>query len=314
GASTSGDNSNASTPLSSGNTSRGGAANGGTNAGGTPMSGGDTSRGGATNGGTNAGGTVIVTSGGSAAGGTAPASGGTTSTSGSTGCAGSSFQLSWQDDFDNLNTSRWQFMTHTLGVSQFTATNAQVSGGMATLSLTDSPSGSAMPFQGVEMRSKETITYGKVESRIRFAKGSGVISALVLIYTPWPPPDWNELDIEFLGKSTNQVQFNTMINIPPADPQTGHLQYPKVVTLGFDATSEFHTYAVEWVPGSARFLVDGVVQYTATEQMSRMVLPQNILLTIWASDSASWAGATNDATAPTTVQYDWVRVCRYVGA
>jgi beta-glucanase (GH16 family) len=140
-----------------------------------------------------------------------------------------------------------------------------------------------------------------------------VISALVLIYTPWPPPDWNEIDIEFLGKSTNQVQFNTMINIPPADPLTGHLQYPRVVTLGFNATTEFHTYSIEWVPGTVRFLVDGALLHTATEEMSRMVLPQNILLTIWASDSAAWAGAINDATAPTTAQYDWVRVCRYVG-
>ena len=82
--------------------------------------------------------------------------------------------------------------------------------------------------------------------------------------------------------------------------------------MGFDATAEFHTYAIEWVPGAVRFFVDGGLLHTATEEMSRMVLPQNILLTIWASDSASWAGATNAATAPTTVQYDWVRVCRYV--
>jgi beta-glucanase (GH16 family) len=244
--------------------------------------------------------------------GTAPGSGGTTTSSSINGCAGESFQLLWQDDFNSLDTSRWQFMTHTLGIAQFAAANASVSGGMATLSLTDAPSGSAMPFQGVEMRSKETFTYGKVESRVRFATGSGVISALVLIYTPWPPPDWNEIDIEFFGKSTNQVQFNTMINVPPADPLNGHLQFPKVVTLGFNATSEFHTYGIEWIPGTVRFLVDGVVQHTATEQMSRMVLPQNILLTIWASDSASWAGATNEASAPSTVQYDWVRVCRYV--
>lgn len=163
------------------------------------------------------------------------------------------------------------------------------------------------------MRSIDTLTYGKVESSVRVASGSGVISALVLIYTPWPPPDWNEIDIEFFGKTTNQVQFNTMVFIPPGDVIADHLQFPQVVTLGFDATSEFHTYGIEWEPGVVRFLVDGALLHTATEEMSRMVLPQNILLTIWASDSAAWAGAVNDATAPTTVVYDWVRVCRYVG-
>jgi beta-glucanase (GH16 family) len=202
-------------------------------------------------------------------------------------------------------------MTHTLGLAQFTGDNASVSNGVVSLALTASASGSAMPYQGVEMRSRSTLTYGKIESSIRFASGSGVISSLVLIYTPWPPDDWNEIDIEFLGKSQNQVQFNTMINIPPAEPTTGHLQYPHVQALGYNATAEFHTYAMEWVPGEVRFLIDGALLHTATEEMSRMVLPQNILLTIWASEAADWAGPVDGSTVPTTVEYDWIRVCNY---
>ncbi len=258
--------------------------------------------GGAGTGGTGTGGT-----------GTGGAGTGGSGTGGSAGCSGASFQLSWEDDFDTIDSSRWQFMTHSLGLAQFTGDNASVSNGIVTLSLTDAPAGSALPYRGVEMRSTSTLTYGKVESSVRFAAGSGVISALVLIYTPWPPPDWNEIDIEFLGRSTDQVQFNTMIFIPPGDVIADHLQYPQVVTLGFGATAEFHTYGIEWVPGEVRFLVDGTLLHTATEEMSRMVLPQNILLTIWASESAAWAGAVNDDTAPTTVEYDWIRVCTYTG-
>lgn len=276
----------------------GGVRSGGTTAGGNASS--------AAAGGTRTGSSV-------AAGGRLASSGGTAPIGEDTGCAGSSFQLLWQDDFDRLDTARWQFMTHTLGEAQFTAENADVSGGMARLALSDAPAGSALPYRGVEMRSRETLTYGKVESRIRFASGSGVISSLVLIYTPWPPPDWNEIDIEFFGKGTDRVQFNTMINVPPADPLNGHSEYPKVVTLDFDATAEFHTYSIEWVPNSVRFYVDGNLMHTATQEMSRMVLPQNILLTIWASDAATWAGPLNAASAPATVQYDWVRVCRFVG-
>jgi endo-1,3-1,4-beta-glycanase ExoK len=232
---------------------------------------------------------------------------------GPAGAATGTFELAWEDPFDAVDLTRWELMTHTWdgNLAQFSAENAAVSDGVLSLSLTaaDDP---AKPFRGVEMRSRETLTYGKVEASMKFAPGSAVVSSLVLIYTPWPPDDWNELDIEFLGKNTDRVQFNHMINIPPADPATGHLQFPELRTLDFNPAEDFHTYAIEWVPGEARFLVDGVLLYTATEEMARMVLPQNILMTIWASDSSGWAGPVDTTTAPTRAQYDWLRVYRYV--
>lgn len=255
------------------------------------------------------------------AGGGTPGSdtGGTTTTTGDTGAGGTSsggeFELSWTDEFDTVDTSRWQLMTHTWdgNLAQFATSTVEANDGILSLHLVDAPTGSEKPYLGVEYRSVDTLTYGKVEARARFAKGSAVVSSLVTIYTPWPPDDWNELDIECLGKTTGQVQFNHMINIPPADPETGHLQYPELVDLGFDPTADFHDYAVEWVPGEARFVVDGRMLHVATEEMSRMVRPQNILLTIWASDAVDWAGAVDGTTSPTSAEYDWIRVYEYVG-
>ena len=226
-----------------------------------------------------------------------------------------SFALAWEDQFDTLDTSRWSLMTHSWdgNLAQFSTTNAEVAEGILKLNLTPAAEGAAKPYLGVEYRSKDTLQYGKVEARARFAKGSAVVSSLVLIYTPWPPDDWNELDIEFLGKNTDRVQFNHMINIPPADPISGHRQYPKLVTLTFDPGADYHDYTIEWVPGRARFAVDGQVLHEATEEMSRMVLPQNILLTIWASDSPAWAGPVDQTTAPTSAEYDWIKVYSYTG-
>lgn len=50
----------------------------------------------------------------------------------------------------------------------------------------------------------------------------------------------------------------------------------------------------------------------ATE-IGRMTLPQNILLTIWASSSAAWAGPIVEDSAPTSADYDWIRVYRWHG-
>jgi beta-glucanase (GH16 family) len=112
-------------------------------------------------------------------------------------------------------------MTHSWdgNLAQFGASNVAVADGLLSIGLSEVDD-AEKPYSGVELRSTETLTFGKVEASVRFARGSAVVSSLVLIYTPWPPDDWNELDIEFLGKNSDRVQFNHMVNIPPADAHT----------------------------------------------------------------------------------------------
>lgn len=227
--------------------------------------------------------------------------------------AGDRFELLWEDSFDTLDLSRWELMTHSWegNLAQFVAENATVDAGVLKLALSAATDDGIKPFRGVELRSRETFMYGRLEVSARFAAGSAVVSSIVTLYTPWPPPDWNELDIEFLGKNTREIQFNHMVNVPPADPETGHLEFPALVALGFNPAADFHTYAVEWVPGEARFYADGMLYHTATQEMQRMVLPQNILLTIWASAAENWAGSIDETTAPTHAEYDWLKLYAY---
>jgi Glycosyl hydrolases family 16 len=121
------------------------------------------------------------------------------------------FVLSWQDDFNALDTSTWELENFTYDGNQakFAPQNATVANGELTIALT-AVSDAAKPYVGVEMRSAKTITYGKVSARMRFSTGSGVVSGLMLFYTPFPNCDWNEIDIEHLGKSSDSSQFNAM--------------------------------------------------------------------------------------------------------
>src|SRR6185295_9514382 len=102
------------------------------------------------------------------------------------------FVLAWQDDFNTLDTSTWQLQTFTFAgsLAQFSTQNATIANGILNIALTPAPAGSATPYRGVEMRSSRTLTYGKVSARMRFAAGSGVVSGLVLFYTPFPNCDW----------------------------------------------------------------------------------------------------------------------------
>lgn len=233
--------------------------------------------------------------------------------------SGAVFELLWQDDFDAFDSTRWQLMTHSwdTNLAQFSGQNVRAQSGVASLQLTREPTDTVKPFRGVEMRSRETLTYGKVEARARFARGSGVVSSLVLIYTPWPADDWNELDIEYLGRYPDRVQFNAMVYLGPPRQQpvqqsVAPTQFPQLSQLDFDPSSDFHVYAIEWTPAGARFSVDGALKHVWTTEIDRLRLPMNILLTIWASSAAGWAGALEPASAPVSADYDWLRVYRWI--
>lgn len=225
------------------------------------------------------------------------------------------FEMAWEDNFDSFDSARWQLMTHSWdgNLAQFSTTNTKFENGIASLQLTNEPTDTAKPFRGVEMRSRDTLTYGKIEARAKFAKGSGVVSALVLIYTPWPADDWNELDVEYLGRYTDRLQDNAQVytgtpTVKPVTQSVSPTQFPMIVDGLADPSADFHVYGIEWTPNDARFTIDGVVKYTWSSRIERMKLPQNILLTIWASASAGWAGPIQADTAPTAAAYDWIRV------
>jgi endo-1,3-1,4-beta-glycanase ExoK len=248
----------------------------------------------------------------------ASATGGAPGAGGGSGDPGS-FELAWQDDFDTLDLSRWQLQTFTFGgnLAQFSPQNAAVADGMLTINLTPNPANPAEPYNGVEMRSAETILYGKVSARMRFATGSGIVSGLVLFYTPYPNCNWNEIDIEHLGGSSMTSQLNTQVYLgkPVAGCSTSvsPSQDPLIANLGVNAESDFHQYDIEWTPAGVKFFIDGALLRTWTTHIALMNLPQTILLTIWASSAASWAGPITPTSAPTSANVDWIKVYRWNG-
>jgi endo-1,3-1,4-beta-glycanase ExoK len=228
---------------------------------------------------------------------------------------GGTFHLLWQDDFDQFDRSRWRLMTHSFptNLAVFSTSNTRFENGVVYLDLTKVAGDETKPFRGVEMRSIQTLTYGRVEARARFARGSGVVSSLVTIYTPWPADDWNELDFEFLGAFRDQIQTNAMTYTgppvsKPVRTAVSPTADPDMISLPADPSADFHIYAIEWTPVGARFLIDDKLVRVWTEGISRMKLPQNILLTIWASEAEGWAGEIDNSTAPTSAAFDWVRV------
>ena len=231
------------------------------------------------------------------------------------------FQLAWEDNFDAFDATRWALQTHSWdsNLAQFSTTNTTFANGIASLTLTPEPTDTVKPFRGVEMRSRDTLTYGKVESRIRFAKGSGVVSSLVLIYTPWPADDWNELDIEVLGRYSDRAADERHGLHRPADDAAGRaVGDADAVSRSwrrstFDPSADFHDYTIEWTPTEARFTIDGELKRTwSTHDRPAEAAPEHPADDLGVVRRRAGRARSTPTTAPTSADYDWIRVYNWV--
>jgi hypothetical protein len=116
--------------------------------------------------------------------------------------------------------------------------------------------------------------------------------------------NWNEIDIEILGRYKNEVQFNT---ITPG--QTNHVR-PQFVN--FNPALDFHIYAIEWTPQYVAWFIDSkeVCRQTG-DYIQTLTLPQKIMMNIWNPAYTNWAGDWNDYILPAFAFYDWVSYYSY---
>jgi len=141
------------------------------------------------------------------------------------------------------------------------------------------PACSSQPYASGEYQSVDLVSYGQVSFRAKATSASGVITGLFL-YTGTPTHD--EVDIEFLGKDTTQVQFNYFTS--------GVGNHEFLLPLGFDASMAFHDYMIEWLPNVINWYVDGILKHSVTAGIPTH--SQHIFMNLWAATGVNgWSGA-----------------------
>lgn len=153
-----------------------------------------------------------------------------------------------------------------------------------------------IPYSGGEYRSNATYGYGRYEVKMKAIKNNGVVSSFFTYTGPTDKTQWDEIDIEFLGKDTTKVQFNYYTN------SVGEHEY--LHDLGFDASEDFHTYAFEWSKNKITWFVDGKEVYSASEAIP--VTPGKIMMNAWCGTGVDdWLNPF-DGTVPLTAEYESV--------
>lgn len=160
-------------------------------------------------------------------------------------------------------------------------------------------------FKGAEYRTKLSYTYGRFEARIKSAYREGMLSSFFTYYDGGGGiGNWNEIDIEIMGRYFDNVQFNTI-----TPNQTNHVAHKPMQT---SPHQDYHTYAFEWTPEYVAWFIDGVEVIKQTgAHIQTLTLPQKIMMNIWNPAYESWAGVFNPDALPAFAYYDWVSYYAY---
>jgi beta-glucanase (GH16 family) len=155
--------------------------------------------------------------------------------------------------------------------------------------------------------------YGRVEARIKVAKGAGLWPAFWMLGTDINQVGWpqaGEIDImENVGRLPNQV-FGTL----HGPGYSGGQSYGGSVDLGTPVGDAYHVFAVEWQPDKVVWTIDGKPYFTATPndaflQGKQWVFNHPFYLLMNVAVGGNFAGAVGaDTTFPQTTSVDYVRI------
>ncbi|WP_413110389.1 family 16 glycosylhydrolase [Thaumasiovibrio sp. DFM-14] len=207
---------------------------------------------------------------------------------------------SFFDPLTTFDTIRWQaadgWANHSPFLNAWSAEALQFDNNGMTINLTDTPLLN-YDYTSGELRTSGFYGYGCYEVEMKPAAVSGVVSAFFTFMGPYDNPPGgngmhNEIDIEFLGKDVNSVQFNFWTNDDLYN--NGH---ETIVKLGFDAAESFNHYAFSWSETEINWYVNKQLVLSVFDSQQDP-LPKvtdgahKIMLNTWPVDSSAseWAG------------------------
>jgi GR25 family glycosyltransferase involved in LPS biosynthesis len=154
------------------------------------------------------------------------------------------------------------------------------------------------PYCSGAFASKASFDHGRFEAFIKAASGSGLVTGFFL-HRDAPR---QEIDIELAGNDPRHMLVNVYFN--PGDDGAalsfGYRGSPCRIDLGFDATRDFHLYAIDWRPGRIAWSVDGniVHERVGWDPTPLPHLPMRLHANLWAPRSSELAGRIDDDTLP----------------
>jgi beta-glucanase (GH16 family) len=207
------------------------------------------------------------------------------------------WRLTFFDGFDGggLDRAAWPLVFwggSNNGAYTFQPGNVVVWDGEASVNSASTPSGwTSGAFQG----GWNGQLYGRFEIRARFDPGQGISGALLL----WPSDDQGGAEVDLIETRTADRWVNNI-----SVHGNGTLESTE---FHYDA-SQWHTYAVDWLPGLLVFYLDGQEIHRTTNRVPSEMMSLGVLGYV-NSRTDLWQGGPPDASSPgfSSIHVDWVR-------
>jgi GR25 family glycosyltransferase involved in LPS biosynthesis len=164
------------------------------------------------------------------------------------------------------------------------------------------------PYCSGAFASVDNFQHGRFEAEIKAARGSGLVTGFFL-YRDSPR---QEIDIELPGGDPQSMLANVYFN--PGDEGAamgfGYRGAPCRIDLGFDATLDFHCYAIDWRPGRIVWSVDGKIIHERVGWDPTPVphLPMRLHANLWVPRSEELAGPIEEVALPATATFRNVHI------
>ncbi|MSU23636.1 MAG: glycoside hydrolase family 16 protein [Opitutus sp.] len=162
---------------------------------------------------------------------------------------------------------------------------------------------------------KFTVTYGRIEARMKLTRGRGVWPAFWMLGENKPKVGWpacGEIDImEQLGHEPSKLHGT--LHGPGYSGQQGLSAATTLPATGAALSAAYHIYAVDWSPEKVAWSLDGTVYFTLTPAQlpagARWVFDAPAFLLLNLAVGGNWPGSPDDNTVfPQTLLVDYVRV------
>ncbi|MBN1181178.1 MAG: family 16 glycosylhydrolase [Bacteroidales bacterium] len=217
---------------------------------------------------------------------------------------------SFIENFGNSSLNNWTIQKYSFQENGCDMSDSQIELNNSKLVITvdHNTKKKGKPFIGGEIGSRYSFLYGKFQVSMKNNIAKGTVSSFFLM-NKWHPNDWEhkEIDMEFLGKDLNAVQFTVHYF-----EKGGRIHNYKKYThnLEFNSAEDYHIYGILWTKDSITWLVDNKPVHTENEILINE--PMNIRMNHWAAlpynnDSIiNWMGKVDKSKLPSQVFYDYV--------
>ena len=225
------------------------------------------------------------------------------------------YTLVWSDEFNGtaVDQTKWNFETGNLGVNQeleyYQASNATVANGILSITAQNQSVG-GQPFTSARMNtaSKFSVTYGKIEARMKLPMGAGLWPAFWMlgadINTGVNWPGCGEIDI-MEHVNADSIIYGTMHWLSAGQEANYGLNLAS-------SPSEWHVYSVTWNANSIKWYIDNTLYVTgniANDINSTGAFHQPFFIILNLAVGGDFPNTTVDTSKlPASLQVDYVRV------